>query len=581
MPLVYHALEALFAVFGGTYLVGRLFFAAFVPLTVVLVYRVARRFVPPALAWIPGAVHALVPGPWHKAYYATCTAGMLLAAARAIERPTPLRFGVLGAAVGLSFVTRQDIGLFGFAMALGLAIGPASIPSMLAARDASPLAGTLRRSAAVLAGVALPVLPLAAYYASVGGLDDLVEATLVRSFSQMDAHPPVLARLLSSDPLGVAPEGRDVGVLMLLPLATYAGIGALVLQRLLRRGVEPATVFLTCVLGFGVAGLVQAYHPMLLLRLLQSALPFYLLATVAVWELARRFALPAPAAVAALVAAGAAFAGLVIWGLPGVKQPMYTGSARVLRLEAPVEIAGDLLYDHFVIAEEIRLARAFFDAHTAKDEPTVALPFHSLYTPILERPNPTRCLAEHPRGNFNMTAEMKREEAAKLLASPARFVVVDRRWWALPDRDDPLLVMLQESFHPVRGYGSVLILERGNDGDWPEMGARLRKLIARGAVPGDAAWWRRFAEAHPDEPAAWRMLAVHEEAAGRALAAAESLERAAALDPADATAWEASARLLAAASRRDAAQNALARARAIRESPETRRLAATLSGRGR
>jgi hypothetical protein len=59
-------------------------------------YAVARRLAPPSLAWLPAITYALVPGPWHKAPYALCTAGFLWVLARTLERPSSPRVLVLG-----------------------------------------------------------------------------------------------------------------------------------------------------------------------------------------------------------------------------------------------------------------------------------------------------------------------------------------------------------------------------------------------------------------------------------------------------------------------------------------------------
>jgi hypothetical protein len=380
----------------------------------------------------------------------------------------------------------------------------------------------------------------------------------------------------------MAPEGRAVGVLMIAPLVLVPLFGVWAAARVLRGRIDAETVLVLALVAFGAAALAQSYNPMLLLRFLQSALPFYLLATIGAWRLhawgmQRGSASLAALPVAALVAAGALHVGLVWWGLPGVHQPLYTGSARMLRYQTPVEVGGETFRESFPLADEIRLVRAFYDAHTAPDEPTLALPFAPLYNPILGRRNPTRFLADHPNGNFTLSAEEKRAEASRLLASGARYAIVDQRWSARPDASDPLLEVLRNAFHPVRGYGSVLILERGTDPEWTAFRERLEKTIARGPDPADIDAWRDFAEAHPQEPLAWRMLAIACQAGGQNAASTDALHRAAALDPADATPLESSTGLLITSRRGGEAIADLARARAVRESPETRRLAAILA----
>jgi tetratricopeptide (TPR) repeat protein len=576
-PLAYHAIEWLFALTGPSMLAARTLFAALIVASVVMTYRVARRFAPPSFAWIPAAAYGLAPGPWHKAYYGTCTIAILLCLARALEAPRLTRFAALGLMAGLALATRQDLGLLGLATALGLAALPALAPAWLPERGARSPADAARRIAAVLGGAALPVAPLVAYYASQGALGELHEATLVRAFAQSGAHPPVLGRLLAPATFAMAPEGRAVGVLMLLLPLAYAALAAIAARRVLRGRGDARALLALAIAAFGAAGVLQSWYPLLLLRLLQSALPFYLAVTILAWELQQ--ALPPPRRrlpLAALGAAAATLVALVLFGLPQVRQPLYTGSARSLRYTEPVQVLGESFRESFAQVDEIRLVRAFYAAHTKPGEPTLAVPAHSLYHPLLDRANPTRVLAEHPRGNFVMTAAQKRVEASRLLASPARYAVVDQRWWARGGEPDPLLEMLRSAFHPARGYGSVLVLERGNDGEWRDFAQRLAATLARGPDPAQLERFRAFAETHPAEPVAWRMLAAHLQAAGDAPGAIDAWRRVAALDPADVTANEAAATLLAASGRRDEALAELARARAVRESPETRRLARAL-----
>jgi hypothetical protein len=564
-PLPYHAIEWLFAWTGPSVLATRALFGALIVGSVVMLYRVARRFVPPWIAWLPAAAYAIAPGPWHKAYYATCTLGVLLAAARALETPGSARFGVLGLVAGLALVTRQDLGILGLATGIGLALGPAR---------------SARHLVAVLAGAAIPVAPFAAWYAAQGALGELGRATFVAAFGQSGAHPPAIARLLAPATFADAPEGRVVGAAMLLPPLVYAALAAVLARRALSRRLTASDWLLAAILGFGAAALLQAWYPLLLLRFLQSAAAFYLAATVAAWWASEalaargRLARFAPLALLALAAAG--FGGAVLFGLPRLQGDLYTGSARVLRHREPVEILGETLYERAATAEDVRLLRAFYAANAAPGEPTLGLPGLSLVNPILERPNPTRVLAEHVRGNFVMTAGQKQVEAERLLASPTRFVVVEQGWWLRGTPADPLLETLRAAFHPVRGYGSLLILERGTDAHWAAFGEILRRALARGPSAADGDAGRRFAEAHPDEPIAWWMLGLLREAGGDRAGAVDAYHRAAALDAADVAPLEKAAGLLLALGRRAEARADFERARAVRDSAALRQLAPLL-----
>jgi len=577
-PGIHHLLAWLFAWTGFSLLAARTLYAACIVLSVVMTYRVARRFAPPPLAWIPAAVYGLAPGPWHKAYFGTLSLGCFLLLARALEAPRASRFAALGALAGVALVTRQDVGLLALAIALVAAWLPSLWPDRFGNAEPRSIAAGARASAAVLGAFAVPVGATAAYYASHQALGPLLDAVFGAAFGQAGAHPDVLGSMLRPATFAMAPEGRGVGTILLLPLLLYP-LSALLLLRALRRdGITPATALRGAILGFATATLTQAYYPMLLLRFLQSALPFYLLATIAASDLSRALRARGAAALpgVALGAAGAALVGLVCFGFPQIPQPIYTGSLRMLRYHEPVAIGSETVLESFALADEVRLVRAFYQANAPADQPTAGFPDLPTYNLLLDRPNPTAWIGEHSRGNFVLSVERKQREAERLLASDARFVLVRQQWYARPGVRDPMLEMLRAEFRPVRGYGTVLILERGTDPAWQEFGARLRRTLVTAPVPADLVPWQRFAEEHPDEPLAWRMLGLTRQATGNPVLAVDALHRAADLDPADATPLESAAQLLARMGKQGQAVADLRRARAIRDSATIRTLSEQL-----
>jgi hypothetical protein len=582
-PGMHHLVAWLFAWTGPSLGAVRTLYAAMIVASVACIYRFARRFAPPFLASVPAAVYGLVPGPWHKAYFGLLGVASFLLLARALERPTARRFGALGALAGIALVTRQDVGILALAITVIAAALPAWRPAVFALPGASGRETSLRAGAAAGIGWAPWVAATAAYYAAHGALGPLLDACFGTAFGQAAGHPGVLGDLLRPATFALAPEGRAVGVVMLLPLVVYPAAGLVLLLRLRRDGVTVDTALRGALLAFAGATLSQAYHPFLLLRFLQSAIPFYLLATITAADAGRalgaRQSPLARAPAVALAGAGAAFVALVFFGLPLVVQPVYTGSLRMLRYDTPIELWGARVLESFGVAEEVRLVRAFYDRHAAPGEPTVGFPQLSGYNLLLDRPNPTAWIGEHPTGNFVLSAERKRGEAARLLASPARFVLVDQGWWARLDARDPMLETLRAEFHPVRGYGSLLILARGTDPEWRAFAERLRRALTAGPRAEDLSFARTFAAAHPDEPLAWRMVAFAATAAGAAPLAIEALHRTADLDPADATPLESAAQLLARTNRRDEALADIARARQIRDSETLRTLTAQLQKR--
>jgi hypothetical protein len=252
---------------------------------------------------------------------------------------------------------------------------------------------------------------------------------------------------------------------MLLPLAVYPTAAALVVARARGGAARAETALLGALLAYAVLTLNQAYSPMLLQRFLQTAVPFYALTAFCVATAAARLAAHGrPRAAAGLVAstAGAAalLVGLVLFGLPELRQPVTTGSARALRCSEPVEVLGETLYEEPAVAEEIAGVRAFFAERAPRGTPVLALNAAPLYNVLLERPNPTRFLFDHPNGDWVMTAAEKQREAERLIASPTTFLLASPIWYARTSPPDPLLRAARERFRPARRVGSQLILER-------------------------------------------------------------------------------------------------------------------------
>jgi hypothetical protein len=168
-PLPHHLFEALFESTGASILAARTLLAVAIAATAALSYRLARRGAPASIAWLPGAVFALVPGPWPKAFLGLCTAAFFVALARALERPLARRFAALGLVAGLTLATRQDLGVAQLAILLVAAPLPALFPrGFNRSAPRSRLYAAFVPAAAGLAAWALVLVPIAAYYASRG-----------------------------------------------------------------------------------------------------------------------------------------------------------------------------------------------------------------------------------------------------------------------------------------------------------------------------------------------------------------------------------------------------------------------------
>jgi hypothetical protein len=569
-PLRYHAVAGLFSVTGPSLLVSRTLLGLLIVASAAGLFCLARRFSPRWLAWLPGAVYALAPGPWHKAPYAFCTVVWLLALVRALELPTRPRLVALGLAIGLSLGTRHDLGLLQVVLTVAVVV---AYPGLGAIGPAP------RRRA--LAWVGLPaglaVVPLVAWYWSQGALTDLADALFVRAFAQAAGSPiePLVA-LLSPTSFGATIEGGRAGALLLAPPFVYAAFAAVWVLEVRRGGITPRTILGGTLLATALATLPQVYLPPLVARFLQSAAPCYLLATWLVAELVRRADSRFVAAAAGLTAcaAGAAVVWLAVAGIPRIQPwPDYTGSWRLRRDSAPVLVLGDRIFTSFQNAEEIRLVRAFLHDRAPADQPVFAWPWLSLYYVLLERPNPTRAVFERILpGDFAMTSSMKHREMERLLASDARYALVWKHWWRNAADGDEVRVALARAFAPVRRYGDVIIFERTSEPDRLTLGEISRRMERGEARDGDVESLMDLARSNPREPLPLLLLAKVAIATGQHEHAATMIEFAAGLDPHDAAGLEWLAAHALRSGRVDEAAALVQRARSIRDSPMLRRL---------
>jgi hypothetical protein len=397
----------------------------------------------------------------------------------------------------------------------------------------------------------------------------------VRAFGQLEGNDPAhLRRLFSLETFGTAIEGRLAGAVILSPLVLYPTFALLLLRDWLRGGRAETTLLGATLLGYAVATLPQSFTPPLIVRFLQAAAPYHL---IAAWVCAlalpggARGALPA-----ALIAAGLVSA--VVAGIPRVDpSDSFTGSLRMRRGDALVPILGDTVRTDWGTAEEIRLVRSFVSARTQPGEPVFAAPWLSLYFVLLERPNPTGYVFERMGiGDFAMSDERKRAEMERLLESPCRYAIVLRRWWLDPPESDAVRRTLHEHFATVRDYRSLLVLERTRDASLRAF-SELHRGARRGQPgPDAAARLARLVESLPDEPLPASLLGALLLRTGKSEEGVALLERAVALDPANPEPLEWLARFYLRAGRPEAARDAIQRASSVRDSPALRELRAAL-----
>jgi hypothetical protein len=580
-PLLYHALALAFAITGPSMLVSRTVYLGFVLVNVVVTYRLARRFVAPAAALVPAALIAGMPGQWSKAPVGFAMGVVLLALARALERPTPRRFLVLGLAGGLGLATRQDVGLAMLGFSLGASALPALLPRRFGLTGARSVTLAGRHVVATAAGAAVVPGAFASWYAAHGGFAALVNATLLRAFTQRGAYGFDLPQLLAGG--GVSPEGRLAGAILLAPLVILCTAAAAFVWSLRRRGLDAHTTLVGALLVAGLAALSNVYYQLRVLRVLESALPYWLLTTWLISGAAhaalRRWPSTAGHRAAAVpLAAGVLAAALLMFSIQrGISRidpgDEYTGSLRATSYREPVTVLGDTVYVSWGMREEIRCLRAVVEAQVPPGEPIFVAPLGVLYYTLLERPNPLWMLiGDFLPGDFLLTDTEKRREMQRLLESPVRLALVDGFWLAAVRPPDAIRRTLLDAFHPVRHCGNTLALERGADpSSLPMLEIALRASRGR-PLASDLQTMEEIVSRRPDDPFPHEVLGRVLVALGRTAKAVPELDRAARLDPGNPEPLELAAELLLAQGRRQEATEMLARAEAVRESPTTRAL---------
>lgn len=587
-PLPYHVLGWAFTLFGRSFLLSRTLSLVLLVATAALAYRVGRRWLPAWLAWCPALVYVLAPGPWVKANYGFCTMLFFLTLARALERPGPRRSAWMGAACGLTLVTRQELGI----AQLGIAVVGAALPTVVPVRFGGHATtwgfatwrAAVRDVVLTVAAAVAVVVPIVLYYASQGAFDAMMQMMFVKGFGQMPDWITPLRGLLAPETFAEAREGRGAGYLLVAPVFVYVGVAVVLLVRLVLEGFGPRNVLTGALLAYAVATMPQAYSMPFVIRLLQSALPFYVLTAYLVLEIGRALGSlvgkpdwgPVRIAVALTVILAA---GWLTWlvnvgvenVLPGDE---FTGAWRMRRATEPAPIVGgDTVYLPWARAEEARLVRAFLDTHAAPGEPVLALPLLSSYYLLLERPNPTGILGERPRArNSVLTQSRKEEEMQRLLDSPARFAIVTRSWFAMRDQPEHMRAVLLQHFHPIRRYGSVFVLERGMDAPERALADVALRLEAGILDPRDVTGLQGLVRERPAWPLPHELLVPFLVRQGDAAGALAALRTAHELDPLAVADLETAAAMLLNGGRAAEARDLLREVRAVRVSPASQKL---------
>ncbi len=111
MPGGYYLYAAFFKLFGTTARVGRMLGVLLRCGNAVMIYALARRLAPIWLAVLPVIALALLPGPWHKTLFVTCSLLSLCLLARFFEQPSLPRTLALGVGTAATVLYREWLGV--------------------------------------------------------------------------------------------------------------------------------------------------------------------------------------------------------------------------------------------------------------------------------------------------------------------------------------------------------------------------------------------------------------------------------------------------------------------------------------
>jgi hypothetical protein len=429
-PGRHYLFAGVLALTGKSLLAFRLLLCALGACSVGLVFVIGRRLVPPGLALAAALTVMLVPGPWHKFFYALVPLAGLYPLVRWRETDRPGWLALTGLAAGIGTWFRQDTGL------LVLIAGLALVALDAIARRHQGIGVRARRAARDAAWLLAPAVALLVAGFALFAANDAGGALLSQVFGAAvgDGTPRerFLMQVLVFDIEGLGPiASRVVAFLCWLPLL-------LALPVLLRavwtagRGREidtrDATLFCLSLCCLLAANQVLRFDP--LLRFLQCGPLVFPLWFAAGWSLVRRFdrrpwlrrglTLPLLVLPLALVS--------MVWFEPQSYRmpPEYTGTIAVrFERRVPFEVQGTTFHFRQWRANALRRLSKFVEENTAAGDPILVLGQPSCLYYLSERLSPLPII----RVGDGVVARFGREEIERaVLESGCRFVVADRRF---------------------------------------------------------------------------------------------------------------------------------------------------------
>lgn len=462
-PGRFYLFAGLFRVFGEDILVVRALWLALRVAIVALAYLVGRRFLGRPAAVAAALFFIAAPGPWHKSFFHFFVLANLLALSGLAGKGTR-SVAAAGFLAGVTFLFRQDVGIFAFAAYAVLVVFHRFTGE------------TPTRAAAFFLSALAAVSPFLIYFAAEGALGAAASKVLFAGArdNRANALPfPPLVHAVSGGLRGAAFLGFRL--LYYLPWPLYLAAGVAGAARMARRRPGGTALFLVAFLG--AASMNQAFWRSDLAHLLQALACFFLLLPWAAGALRRWSGAAAVAVTLALpvllflmtVSYDRTYnspAGAARVAAEGI-QPIpsyYLGSAAELRRGAvrlPIERARVRVMPGEVAA--LLALRAVIDRYSAPGDYVLSLPGFQLLYFLFDRVNPTAYV--HVRRAFD-TPEEEERFARDLVEKPTKMVLfrdspIDGRDERRFSRYAPVAFRaIRDRFTPAESLGDLVVYAR-------------------------------------------------------------------------------------------------------------------------
>jgi len=443
LPGIFYLLALLYKVFGVSFLVSRYAMAVVFSATAILVFLISRPIMSELMAFLIALLfvtHRLWAFPvWNMIGYAAFSmfflAVALLLLLKFAETPQSATVFLVGIFVATAAMFKQDYGGFaGIGMFLYILLWPSLRAKAVDAPEVR--ISRLKAAGAYIFGGLVVCLPVFAYFAYKGALDDLVQNAFLLPISlettrettpliplwpllKQDAflrgnwlqYAPAVSfmrHLLSwqsATPPGFLYRETPIWEILLklihyMPYLTSLATVILLAKHYIKGTFSTKHMKTVAVLIFAVSVFMTQHEPFDFAHLMQMYLPVFLLLGFladAVYSKARLRKMLFYLA----LSAGAIL--MVLYLYHTVAGVSFIANLHSAKLEGPRADIYLSEYDRDSCSEALR----FIKENTSSDEPILVLPYHSLFYFLAQRPNPTRFEAIWPVKIFeNMDKEI-------------------------------------------------------------------------------------------------------------------------------------------------------------------------------